>query len=229
MSGAGTQVLPVRKKRRKVHKNSTVEVEFFAKKHLLMQRVEITHSIQGNGVNGIQSQMVMDKQISFPSDMVQLLNCTLWVEISQWVAYYLSRDITCSSILDMTHDPPTMALQVFNPDSTLTLSVNTLDTRGSKQLLDWVTTKATRNSVNVSSIDCINSLTPGPDLAVISPVAQSGRLDTTCLLEMGKVVSCLTNTPTSSIIGSPSSLVLPFRLELWCVIVSSTPITFYLQ
>ena len=171
MSGAGTQLLPVRKKRRKVHKNSTVEVEFFAKKHLLMQRVEITHSIQGNSVNGIQSQMVMDKQISFPSDMVQLLNCTLWVEISQWVAYYLSRDITCSSILDMTHDPPTMALQVFNPDSTLTLSVNTLDTRGSKQLLDWVTTKATRNSVNVSSIDCINSLTPGPDLAVISPIA----------------------------------------------------------
>ena len=56
---------------------------------------------------------------------------------------------------------------------------------------------------------------------MISPVAQSGRLDTTCLLEMGKVVSCLTNTPTSSIIGSPSSLVLPFRLELWCVIISS--------
>ena len=147
-----------------MHKNSTVEVEFFVKKHLLMQRVEITHNMQGNGVNGIQSQMVIDKQITLPSDMVKLLNCKLWGETSQWVAYYLARDITCSSILDMTHHPPAMALQVlkFKPDSTLTLSVNTLDTRGSKQMLDWVTTMAARNSVNVSSIDCITSLTPGP-------------------------------------------------------------------
>jgi hypothetical protein len=35
------------------------------------------------------------------------------------------------------------------------------------------------------------------------------------------VVSYLTNTLTSSIIGRPSSLVLPFRLGLWCVIISS--------
>ena len=89
MLGAGTQILPVRKKRKKVHKNSTVEVEFFAKKHLLMQRVEITHIIQGNGVNGIQSQMVMDKQITLPRGMVKLLNCTLWGEMSQWVAMAL--------------------------------------------------------------------------------------------------------------------------------------------
>jgi hypothetical protein len=101
--------------------------------------------------------------------------------------------------------------------------VNTLDTRGSKQMLDWVTTMATRNSVNVSSIDCITSLTPWPvyDQSVISPIAQGGRLNTTCLLKMDKVVSYLTNTLTSSIIGRPSSLVLPFRLGLWCVIISS--------
>jgi len=220
------QVLfPVRRKRRKVYKSSTVEVEFFVKKHLLMQRVEISHNMQGNGVNGIQSQIVLDKQITLPSDMVKFLTCKLWGEVSQWVAYYLARDMACSSILDMTHHPPAMALQVlkFKPDSTLTLSVNTLDTRGSKQMLDWVTTMASRNKVNVSSIDCITSLTPGPvyDLAVISPVAQSGRLNTSCLLEMDKVVSCLTNTPNSSTINRASSLVLPFRLELWCVIISS--------
>jgi len=146
-------------------------------------------------------------------------------EVSQWVAYSLSRDMPCSSILDLTLHPPAVALQVmkFKPDSTLTLSVNTLDTRGSKQVLDWVTTMAARNKVNVSSIDCITSLTPGPvyDLAVVSPVAQSGRLNTSCLLEMDKVVSCLRNTSTSSTTSIPSSLVLPFRLELWCVVISS--------
>ena len=68
-------------------------------------------------------------------------------------------------------------------------------------MLDWVTTMAASNSVNVSSIDCITSLIPGPvyDLAVISPVAQSGRLNSSCLLEIDKMVSCLTNTSTSSI------------------------------
>ena len=117
MLGAGTQILPVSKKRKKVHKNSTVEVEFFAKKHLLTLRVEITHNMQGNGVNGIQSLMVMDKQITLPSDMVKLLNCTLWGEMSQWVAYYLARNMTCSSILDMTHHPPAMALRLQTPRS----------------------------------------------------------------------------------------------------------------
>ena len=42
-----------------MYKGATVE--FFVKKHLLMQRVEISHSMEGNSVNGIQLQMVIDK------------------------------------------------------------------------------------------------------------------------------------------------------------------------
>ena len=79
-----------------------------------MQRVEISYNMQVNGVNGIQSQMVLDKHITLPSDMVKFLNCKLWGEVSQWVAYYLARDMACSSILDMTCCPTAMALQVFS-------------------------------------------------------------------------------------------------------------------
>jgi len=217
-------IFPVKKKKRKVYKKSTVEVEFFVKKHLIMQKVEICHNLEGNGVNGIQLQVVMDKQMTLHGDMVMLLNCKLWEEMSQWVSYYLARDVNCTTILDMTSQPPAIALQVlkFKPDCKLTLSVNTSDTRASKQMLDWVTTMAARNTVNVSSIDCITSLTPGSvyDIALISPVTQTGRLNTSCMLEMDNVVSCLAKGSTTSI-TRPTSLLLPFRLELWCVVISS--------
>eukprot|EP00092_Neocalanus_flemingeri_P022801 GFUD01024725.1.p1 GENE.GFUD01024725.1~~GFUD01024725.1.p1 ORF type:complete len:464 (+),score=177.67 GFUD01024725.1:113-1393(+) len=213
-------VFPVSSRRRKVFNNSRLEVEFFVKKHLLMQRVDITHE-EGISVN---STHVRDKQVTLSSEMVRLLNCKVWREVSQWVSYYLVRDINCSTILDMTLLPPAMALQVLklNPDSKLTLSVNTSNTRASKQVLDWVTTVSTCNSMNVSAIDCITSLTPGSlyNVVVISPVTLSGRLNTSCLLELDKVIRCLASSSTTPIMR-PSSLLLPFRLELWCVVISS--------
>jgi len=54
-------------------KGGEQEVEFYKHIHLLMQRVEISYNMQVNDVNGIQSQMVLDKQITLPSDMVKFL------------------------------------------------------------------------------------------------------------------------------------------------------------
>merc|ERR1719427_133277 len=215
-------VFNVRSRRRKVFKNS--KVEFFMKKLLAMQKVDISHNIHGNGVNNMQTQLARDKQVTLPLGVVKLLNCKVWREVSQWVSYYLARDMNCSTILDMSLQPPAMALQVlkFKPDSKLTLSVNTSNTRASRQVLDWVTTVSACNNVNVSSIDCITNLEPGSvyNLVVISPVTQAGRLNTSCILEMDRVVSCLASSSTTPIMR-PSSLLLPFRLELWCVVISS--------
>jgi len=213
-------VFPIRSKKRKVYKNSKVEVELFVKKHIVMQRVEITHNIEGNGVNGTKAQMIMDKQVTLPFDMVKLLNCKLWTEASQWVSYSLVRDMPCSTVLDMTFHPPAIAMQVLKlkPDSKLTLFVNTSDSRGSKQVLDWVTTVSSCNHMNLTSIDCITKLTPESkyNCVFISPVTQTGRLNTSCMLEIEKV----SRNSTTPLMRAPS-IILPFRLELWAVVISS--------
>lgn len=68
MLGAGA--LPVRRKRRKVYQSSKVEVEFFCKEALAHAEGGDYSQHAGNGVNGIQSRMVIDKQVTLPSDMV---------------------------------------------------------------------------------------------------------------------------------------------------------------
>lgn len=215
-------IFPVSRRKRKVHRDSLMELEFLVKKHLVLQSVQISHMVEGNG---IQPVIPLDTQISLPREMVVMLNCKLWVEMTQWVSYYLSRDMPCSSILDLTLQPPATALQVlkFKPDSCLTMSVNTTNTRTSKQMLDWVTTMATRNRVNTSCIDCITSLSPGSEYEVvlISPVLQSGRMNTLCVLEMDSVVKCMTRAATNTSVPRPSSLLLPFLVEVWCVVISS--------
>ena len=98
--------------------------------------------------------------------------------------------------------------------------VNFLDRRGCQQMLDLVTPMVTRNSVNVSSIESIHQRDPWAWACRDLSLAQSGMLNMSFMMEMDKVVGGgITNT--SSTISSPRSLVLPFRLELWCVIISS--------
>ena len=124
----------------------------------------------------------------------------------------------------MTFQPPAVALQVmkFKPTTCLTISVDPTNTRSSKQVLDWVTTVAARNNVNSSSIDCISSLSPGSEYEVVlvSPVLQSGRMNTACILELESVVNCMSSTPSPTV-DMPLSRLLPFRLEVWCVVISS--------
>jgi len=219
-------IFPVKLKNRKVYRNSRIELEFLVKKHLVLQRVLISHIVEGNGVTDKHPMLTMDKLLIMPSDMVMMLNCKLWVEMTQWVSYYLSRDMPCSTILDMTLQPPAVAVQVmkFKSNSRLTMLVNQSNARSSKQMLDWVTTIAARNSVSSSSIDCITSLTPGSEYEVvlISPVLQSGRMNTDSFLEMESVINSMSRTTdSSSTVARPASLLLPFRLEVWCVVISS--------
>jgi len=219
-------IFPVKLKNRKVYKNSRIELEFLVKKHLVLQRVVTSHIVEGNdnGVSDIHPVVSMDKHLIMPSDMVMMLNCKLWVEMTQWVSYYLARDMPCTTILDMTLQPPAIAVQVmkFKQTACLTMLVNQSNARSSKQMLDWVTTMAARNSVSSSSIDCITSLTPGSEYEVvlISPVLQSGRMNTDSFLEMESVNNCMSRT-TNSTVARPVSLLLPFRLEVWCVVISS--------
>jgi len=218
-------IFPVRQKNRKVYRNSKIELEFLVKKHIALQRLEISHNLEGNGFHDEHLGKIIDTQFILPNELVRMLNCKLWIEMTQWVAYYLSRDMDCSSILDMTLQPPATALQVmkFKPNSCLTLSVNPTNTKSSKQILDWVTTISTKNNMNVSSIDCITSLTSGSayEVVLISPILQSGRMNTACMLEVDSIVNCMKRTSTTSSVARPTSLLLPFRVEVWCVVISS--------
>ena len=135
------------------------------KKHIVMQWVEIIHNIEENGANGTTTEMIMDKQVILPCDMVKLLNSKLLNEVSQWVTYYLVRDVPCSTVLDMTFHPPARAMHVMKIK--LLLQVN----------------------MNLTSIDCITKLTPESkyNCVFICLVKQTGRLNTCCILEIEKV------------------------------------------
>jgi len=190
------------------------------KKHLAMQMVDISHNVEGNGVASNTNQIVPTRQLTLPTDMVKILNCKLWRDTCQWVSYYLMRDMPCNTILDLTSQPPALALQVLKHKSTskLTMYVKTSDTRASKQVLDWATSVSACNTISVTCIDCITELTNdlAYDLVVLNPVSQTGRLNSSILLEVERIFKCSSAT---SIRSSP--LLLPFRLELWCVVISS--------
>ena len=150
--------------------------------------------------------------------VVKQLNSEARAGLSQWLAYYLVRDLRPSNILDLTHHFPHCGLQILKleREAQLTLRINPSQRRASRQVLDLVTTIASQNDIAQSRVDCITSLSPAEEsyeVILVCPLSPSGRLDQSCLLELAEVRSLL--NPSSH------SLILPASLQLWCVLVSS--------
>ena len=83
-------------------------------------------------------------------------------------------------------------------------------------MLDLVTTIASQNEIAESRVSCLTSLSHSEEsyeVVLVSPVSPTGRLDQQCLLELAETNSLL-NT-------ARPSLLLPARLQLWAVLVSS--------
>ncbi|XP_023335504.1 protein arginine N-methyltransferase 9 isoform X2 [Eurytemora carolleeae] len=170
-------------------------------------------------------------EIRIPKDLLYLpeselkrINCSKLEEVYQWVAYYAIREVCCESILDYTWMIPLLSLQITKsiPTSRLNLVVNTDEREKGRVILDFVSSTVKSNNIDISRISCITGLEGGGEdkynIAVVSPVLQSGRLDQSLLQSLDIVLGSL--VPGSGII-------LPHKLQLWCQIVESEELCNY--
>ena len=210
-------IFPVTESYKTLYKRSRIQVKFLVKKHIALESISIEHDrLEVNG-NGVHQEAPREEMLVSPL-IVRQLNFEVRSGVTQWLSYYVARDLKPRSVLDLTGHFPDAALQILKlcPESNLTIRINTHQTRSSRELLDLVTALARHNHIGESRIDCLTTLAQSEEkyeVVLVAPVSQTGRLDQQCLLQMDQVRSLL-NTVTHSI-------VLPASLQLWCVLVSS--------
>ena len=211
----GQLVFPLTEPHTKVYKTSEIKTTVKVMKHIEMQDIQINHNITGNGI--VDKSKSKEKLLS-SSKTIQQLNSNTRSSLSQWVAYYIQRDVQPTHVLDLTLRFPDISLQVMklNLNSHLTMMINADQRRESRQMLDLVTRVAGDNNVDMARIDCVTSLSQADDrynVVFLSPVCTSGRINTECLLELEHIKTKM-NT-------NVSAMFIPHSIQLWCVVVES--------
>ena len=205
-------IFPVKLMKRKVYKDTRINLSFLIRKHVSLQKISLSHNVQGNGVHEEEKK----EDIHVSPATVHQLNSETRASISQWVTYYCVRDVKPVNILDLSLSFPDTGLQILKlcPHSTvLTMMINTERREEARKMLDLVTSLAADNGVDMQRISCITDTDQAddvPDVVIVAPVLASGRLNTNSLIQLSSLIPRCSNT-----------LFLPHSLEVWVQVVES--------
>ena len=102
-----------------------------------MRTISIEHDlveVNGHGDHSEDSEPHREEVLASPL-VVKQLNSESRAGVSQWLSYYVVRDLRPSNILDLTHHFPGCGLQILKlqREAQLTLRINPSQRRASRQ------------------------------------------------------------------------------------------------